>query len=545
MRKYSWLIALVAVFALAFVGFVSCKDDDNNNSAQNVTITFDANGGTLTGDATITIPKNGTIAESAAPTAARPNRVFGGWTTTADGTGTQLVFGTTQHADDTKYYAVWTTVTITFNAGEGTFTGGVGSGTSTRTMTIPTGNVIPGGIPEDVELDGYTLVEWNTQADGDGDTLEATTVHPANTTYHAIWEEDNPIMVLYDMQTDANLASLAGTGGGNRDGGLFNFALNTVAGNELIVDVDSDPKTLQAVGRTGTGQGIRLIIADLKALMKPDHTYMLEYGGIFGGAAGMPRLRLESGGSAVLVNTGDYDTVTGEFFLRYIFTEADFATWGTAASISLGNTTGNVDITYTTIRIIQFAPGHEPEAVIYDMQNCPWIAGLDGLGSTNNSNAASSGNGWTRTSYESGTTGVVTTTPNVTLHVAPRLGSSQGFRVSLTQMVERNLLKADHSYRIEFAGLLPTADRGRLRVETARNPDTGVDAGNFVIWHQGGGSGTFASFDESVTFTGQYLLDVMRPGLTGNGSEISFGTGGNVPLTYTKIRIIEIRPVTW
>jgi len=39
MRRYSWLIALFAIFALAFVGFIACDDGDGDgNNGDNATL---------------------------------------------------------------------------------------------------------------------------------------------------------------------------------------------------------------------------------------------------------------------------------------------------------------------------------------------------------------------------------------------------------------------------------------------------------------------------------------------------------------------------
>ena len=81
-------------------------------------------------------------------------------------------------------------VTITFNAGDGTFTGGAGNGTSTRTVEIDRGGTIT--PPTDVTREGHTLVGWNTNAAALVPSLTASTVHNANTTYHAIWGEQAP-----------------------------------------------------------------------------------------------------------------------------------------------------------------------------------------------------------------------------------------------------------------------------------------------------------------------------------------------------------------
>jgi len=75
-------------------------------------------------------------------------------------------------------------VEITFNAGDGVFPNGLGIA---RRNTGADGRITP---PADVTLAGYKLAEWNTSSEGTGTTLTANTVHNAETSYYAIWEQD-------------------------------------------------------------------------------------------------------------------------------------------------------------------------------------------------------------------------------------------------------------------------------------------------------------------------------------------------------------------
>ncbi|NMN01380.1 leucine-rich repeat protein, partial [Bifidobacterium panos] len=82
----------------------------------NITVTFDANGGQLTGDATST----GTYGSAlTAPTVSRAGYEFKGWNTSADGKGT--AFQDKYPAKSVTYKAVWNPVqtTVAFSAGEG------------------------------------------------------------------------------------------------------------------------------------------------------------------------------------------------------------------------------------------------------------------------------------------------------------------------------------------------------------------------------------------------------------------------------------------
>jgi hypothetical protein len=110
MKKYSWLIALFAVFAFVFAGFVSCKGDGNNNNAGTVVeITFDCQEGYF--------PSTG-LGFKRVKTCSRglielPGEVvlerfkFREWNTSANGHGGTVLTSTTVHSVNTAYFAIW------------------------------------------------------------------------------------------------------------------------------------------------------------------------------------------------------------------------------------------------------------------------------------------------------------------------------------------------------------------------------------------------------------------------------------------------------
>jgi hypothetical protein len=358
--------------------FIACDNGDDE-----VVITFDANHAqaNLEGDAEITIKKNGTIAEADAPKAVWGDRVISGWNTANDGTGTALVFGTTAHADNTTYYAIWDVVAVTFDAGEGAFE------TAGNPKTRVLSNLAKGAtvaIPTDVTRSGWELVEWNTNKDDPdaGTKLETTTTHAANTTYHAIWSFGK---VIYCLSTDLDIASFGGTGGRRNTGEGAHFMQATGAA-ETLITVNED-NTLTQTLRTGSSQGIRLNLSMLNDITKPLHSYRLEYGGILhnsgDASAGGPnrgRFRLEGGNnpsssspigipeatSNVLLFSEQLNAEIGddteEFLMVWTVTaeELEALTSGSGTTISYGDERHNDqrlwDITYTVVRITEFIP---------------------------------------------------------------------------------------------------------------------------------------------------------------------------------------------
>lgn len=122
-----------------------------------VTVTFDANGGKLTGDASATVNKGGKLEKlPAEPT--RTGYTFGGWYTEKD--GGDKVTTDTAFDKDTTLYAHWTanTYTVVFV-----------NGTEKKTQEM-TYDVEAKLNANTFTKDGYTFADWNTQEDGKGKT---------------------------------------------------------------------------------------------------------------------------------------------------------------------------------------------------------------------------------------------------------------------------------------------------------------------------------------------------------------------------------------
>jgi len=160
--------------------------------------------------------------------------------------------------------------------------------------------------------------------------------------------------VIYDLVTDAQLDQFLP----DRLSDLFNGQ----SGGSYVYDA-GPPQSLTVSGRTGTGQGLRLLIAPLLARTSPGSSIRIEYGGFItngGTTAQIARLRLEGNTGAVLASQ-PVDASDGSFMLKYETTRKALADVTSSISISLGNTAVNeVIIKYTHIRIIEIAP--DPDA---------------------------------------------------------------------------------------------------------------------------------------------------------------------------------------
>jgi len=210
-----------------------------------------------------------------------------------------------------------------------------------------------------------------------------------------------PVRVLFDMQENTNIINFDITTLGTSNTALFHR--NTVA---MIIDAASTPKTMTITGgRTGSGQGLRFNPATFTGLsvFKADQNYRIEYGGRMWVAPGnddtgfinRARMRVEvPTGTDAAVSAAQ--TAAGSAFGLPAFSsavdqEGNFTMYVTAtgeqlaafdlatATISFGDersATGRIYfIEYTTIKIIQIAPGTCVDCL---EDPCVCVIGADG-----------------------------------------------------------------------------------------------------------------------------------------------------------------------
>lgn len=111
--------------------------------------------------------------------------VFDGWYDAAEN-GNKLDLDTATFTADTDLYAHWTKAAkINFYKNDGVTTESLKEVIITPGSTIPTAD-----IPADPTRTEYVFKEWNTESNGSGTKLEATTTFNANQDLYAIWTAD-------------------------------------------------------------------------------------------------------------------------------------------------------------------------------------------------------------------------------------------------------------------------------------------------------------------------------------------------------------------
>ena len=163
------------------------KSVDAQWTANEYTVTFDANGGTVTPD-TMTLTHGDVYGKLPTPT--RDGYTFAGWFTDPNG-GAKVEQGDVVTASHTLY-AQWTAneYDVTFNANDGTV------GTTTKTVTY--GSTY-GGLPTPTR-EGYTFAGWFTKKDGGTQVTKETVVTTADKhTLYAHWTANT-----HTVKFDAN-----------------------------------------------------------------------------------------------------------------------------------------------------------------------------------------------------------------------------------------------------------------------------------------------------------------------------------------------------
>ncbi|KAK3604951.1 hypothetical protein CHS0354_000615 [Potamilus streckersoni] len=198
-----YLTPFLVPFLLVLSVFAYGCDDFNLTGT--VTVTFNTDGGTSIPQQTITVGEKIKMPEN--PT--KEGYTFEGWYIDKEH---KIAFANGNVKGNITLYAKWipdetttggtTQFTITLNANGGGFvTVTNGSGTApvtTKTIAIASGGTVPEntGLPTKA---GFTILKWNTKADGKGtDFVFGTTPVTANTVIYAQW------VIAITLTLDAN-----------------------------------------------------------------------------------------------------------------------------------------------------------------------------------------------------------------------------------------------------------------------------------------------------------------------------------------------------
>lgn len=249
-KKLSAIIALFVALAMCFGLMTACAPDDPEPEPEptTYTVTFDANGGELDGDATIEVEEGEKI--TGAPTADKDGYTFDGWFDAATG-GDEIDLSTYTVTKDVTLYAQYTedeepepeptTYTVTFDANGGVLDGNA-------TVEVKEGEKITGAPTAGKE--GFSFDGWFDAAVGGNEIdLSVYTVTKDVTLYAQYTEDEEPEPEPeLNIKVEAETAEIEGTpsygefvetGVATASGGSSLGSLS-VAGNVITLTFNSD-----------------------------------------------------------------------------------------------------------------------------------------------------------------------------------------------------------------------------------------------------------------------------------------------------------------
>ena len=217
-KKLLAIVAVIVALAMCFGVVTACAPDDPE--PETYTVTFNANGGELSGNETVEVEEGEKI--TGAPTASRDGYTFDGWFTAATG-GDEVSLSTYTVTADVTLYAQYTedkepepepgpqpepeTYTVTFDANGGTLSGNA-------TVEVEEGKTIAGAPT--AGKDGYTFDGWFDAATGGNKIDLSTYTVTKDVTLYAQYTEDEepgpdePAPAL-DIRLEAEDAKVEGT----------------------------------------------------------------------------------------------------------------------------------------------------------------------------------------------------------------------------------------------------------------------------------------------------------------------------------------------
>ena len=219
-------------------------------TAQEYTVTFNANGGSVSTTSSTT--KDGKLESLPAPT--YDGYDFLGWYTEKD--GGEKVTTDTFFTENSTIYAHWQKqtaqeYTVTFDANGGTINSGV-----ITSYTYGVGAT----LPTDVTREGYTFAGWYASADFSGDAVKAISAEDTgNKTYWAKWEEvENPEPTPTPTPTPTPDPTPSGPSTGDSTGwdDIRDELENTAKGDEITIDMGDETKVPAEIFESLAGKDV-------------------------------------------------------------------------------------------------------------------------------------------------------------------------------------------------------------------------------------------------------------------------------------------------
>jgi uncharacterized repeat protein (TIGR02543 family) len=271
-NDFNGFFGIIALAVVLIFTLIACGDPGGGGDPVKYTVTFDANGGTVS-PSSIQVESGKTVTSLPTPSKTSGDTYFWGWFTKG-GTGGDwgsLFIATTPVTGDITVYARWgstapTQHTITFNADGGTV--------SPTSKQVISGDQA-GDLPTPTKSNN-TFGGWYTAINGGGSVLTSVTTVTGNITVYAKWTIiEAPVARVETRQlTDANWRAIlteinvagkdvnldlsactrsdASTGGGLRSDGTFDPIYDFSTGKNRIVSLILPDAAISIVDSTDT-----------------------------------------------------------------------------------------------------------------------------------------------------------------------------------------------------------------------------------------------------------------------------------------------------
>ena len=168
---------VTSIFSLTIaIAVIACKNPSSVTDVTHYSVTYNLNNGSGTApndSNTYRVNQEVTAASLPAGVTHPTGKVFAGWNTQADGSGTDVAAGGTIRmvSGGLTLYAKWTdrTYSVTYNLNNGSGTAPSDSNTYAVNQEV-TAALLPAGVTPPT---GKVFAGWNTQADGNGTDVQA------------------------------------------------------------------------------------------------------------------------------------------------------------------------------------------------------------------------------------------------------------------------------------------------------------------------------------------------------------------------------------
>ena len=223
-------------------------------AAQEYTVTFDANGGTINSGAIASYTYG--VGATLPTDVTREGYTFAGWYASADFSGDAVTAISAEDTGNKTYWAKWTpnTYQVTLHTNDGT----IAEGQNVTSYIYGVGAKLP--TENEITKTGYIFVGWYNNADLTGDPVtEISKTDINDKAYWAKWEEvENPEPEPTPTPTPDPTPSGPSTGDSTGWDDIRDELENTAKGDEITIDMGDETKVPAEIFESLAGKDVEI-----------------------------------------------------------------------------------------------------------------------------------------------------------------------------------------------------------------------------------------------------------------------------------------------